>query len=288
MFKYITNILFVMNIKEKRLFLFLGILIFFSLSFVSAQSVSGQSPAFKVDSFFGNLQKNEVIKLIVGDFSTGAAGASELFFIKVLVFFLLIMLVSYAVEKVPGIGDKTSVRVLISIVVSLIAIRFITREEIVNFIWLPYGVLGVFLATILPFILGFFFIESFPNRIFRKVAWSLYVVIFAGLAWFRWDSLDVDVITGGIYWYENLGTLYLIVAVLSFILIVLDNRIRAIIHKAKYADMNDIGKKNAAIQLDIKIEDLYDKMGRTTNEHHLKYLKDQVSKLENSRDRVLK
>src|SRR6185436_11514323 len=94
------------------------------------------------------------------------AGASELFFIKVLVFILLVGMIGYAVRRVPGIGDKSLLVVLISVIVSLISVRYITSEALVNFIWLPYGVLGIFLASVFPFIIGFFFIESFRSRFF--------------------------------------------------------------------------------------------------------------------------
>lgn len=241
-----------------------------------------------VNGFFDALQKNSVVRFIVGDFSTGEAGESEIFFIKVLVFILLVLLVGYAVRRVPGIGDRDSLVVLIAIIVSLIAVRYITSPELVNFIWLPYGVLGIFLASILPFILGFFFIKSFPSRIFRKISWSLYVVIFAGLAWFRWDSLKINLFGATGAWYENGGVIYLATAALSFLLIVFDNQIRGIMHRARYKDIADKKKKGAAIAVDIKIEDLYDKLARTTNPTHIEFLKSEINRLEADRNRILR
>jgi len=260
----------------------------FMLSFVSLTSAQANVPFFpstsgtsgnSVNDLFVALQQNDVVRFIVGDFNAGDVGAPELFFIKALVFILLILLVGYAARKIPGIGDRNSLVILISIIVSLIAIRYITSEELVNFIWLPYGVIGIFLASFFPFILGFFFIESFPSRIFRKIAWSLYVLIFAGLAWFRWDVLDF-----GTQWFENYGWIYLGTAILSFLLVIYDSRIRNWKANSELKDIKDASKRSAARKVQIKINDLYEDYHKLGDREIL----EQVRRLESQRDTILR
>ena len=71
-------------------------LIVFMVNLVSAQ-ISTIPPGARnlndvgsADNFFADLQQNRIVRLIVGDFSFGDAGASELFFIKVLVSLLML------------------------------------------------------------------------------------------------------------------------------------------------------------------------------------------------------
>src|SRR3989338_10978061 len=114
---------------------------------------------------------NPIVKFIIGD----VEGDSGLLFIKLMVFFLILVIVYYATRNVPGIGDKKSLSFIISLIVSVMAIRFLTTKELVNFIWAPYGVLGVALSSIFVFVLAFFFIMSF-NDIIRKVGWTAFKI----------------------------------------------------------------------------------------------------------------
>lgn len=269
-----------MKINKKHIsfstFVFLTLVIF--SHFVSA------APGDTVDKWFNTVASNDVVRFVVGDFHEGAAGTSELFFIKALVFILLILLVSYAARKIPNLGEHTSIVLLISIIVSLIATRYITNEALIKTIWLPYGVLGVFLATLLPFILGYFFIESFNSRMFRKVAWSLYVVIFASLAYFRWNDLQLNFGESGIW---SGGWIYLATAILSLIMILFDSWIRKMKYKAQYDSAMDERKKKAAINFDIRIEEEYDKLERTSNPTTISAIKARIDDLKGQRNRVL-
>lgn len=239
-----------------------------------------------VNEFFVAVQENGAVRFIIGDFSSGAAGESELFFIKLLVFILLVGLVMYGLKRVPGLGDRRGVVVLLSVVVSLISIRYITTPQLVDFIWLPYGVLGIFLVSALPFLIGFFFIESFPSMMTRKILWSVYVIIFAGLAWMRWSSLEIIGFGATGRWYENLGMIYLLTAVISLLMMLFDKEVRSVVHRAKYAEFKDRANKKAALGKDIEIEELYRQLSRTSNQANINFIQSEIRRAQEARNRI--
>jgi hypothetical protein len=160
---------------------------------------------------------NQVLSFFLGGIEGGWNG--NLVLIKFLVFVLILAMTKFSLERTPfGFKDNKSVVTIISIAVSLIAVRYLTTSALINFIWLPYGVLGVVLATILPFILYFFFIESFDESIIRKVGWITFCVIYVGLAYLRWDDFSGEKF--------NLAWMYVIIAVLSLLAIIFDKQIR--------------------------------------------------------------
>ncbi len=154
-------------------------------------------------------------------FFFGAVDSGELLVIKFLVFILLLVMVKYALSKIPAFEGNKNIIAIISIVVALISIRYITSDALVNMIWLPYGVLGVALSSILPLIIFFYFIESIDSSTIRKVGWISFTVIYAALAILRWG----DFLTG-VEWWQNLAWFYLIIAVISLIILIFEKQIR--------------------------------------------------------------
>jgi hypothetical protein len=212
-----------MNQKRMMSLGTLGLLfsMLFASSFVSALTTSD------IDQFFGSYI-NPFVKYILGDVGTG-----QTFFIKFLFAIIIFAVVFYSVKQVPSLGKGMTLW-LITIAVTLLAVRFLSNETIINFLWLPQGVLGVALATLLPFILFFFFIESFADApIIRKVGWSVFAVIYVMLALLRWEDLAIAGTTaaGGasanLLAGFNLGWFYLIIAGLSLLAIFADKGIRA-------------------------------------------------------------
>lgn len=270
---------------KKRVSLFCLAIFFLTISsfVLTSAQVPGQDP---VADAFVSLQNNGVVRFILGDF--GTTSTSELFFIKILVFFLLILIVNYAVEQVPTLGARASVRTLISIIVSLIAVRYLTSATLVNFIWLPYGVLGVFLASVVPFVLGYYFIESFQSGAFRKVAWSLYVVVFAGLAFFRWDSLAFNFVSTKEYWFENLGSIYILTAILSFLLMIFDRSIRAVMFRSQIKSVVGTANRAQAAKVQRRINELYDDLAHSTGAAAAAAIKAQIKAEEATLQNLIK
>lgn len=227
-----------------------GVIGLFSLAMVLSMNFVS---AARGDTFDQVLESvSGAIKFILGDV-TGISGASagEVFLIKLLVFILLFIVVNVAVQRVPQFGDKKGISILISFVVSLIAIRFITAESLINFIWLPYGILGIFISSLFPFIIGYFFIESFKNSAMRKIGWAAYLIIFASLAYMRWENLKV-----GTLWYQNLGWIYVAIAILSLVLILFDRMIRSWKMSSSLQDVTDANKRTQARRIQREIDEL--------------------------------
>lgn len=190
------------------LFLFLSI---FLISFVSAQSF---------DQFVEGA--NDVIRFLLGDVTgVSGAGAGEVLFVKLLVFIVILSIVNLAVQRVPGFAGRTGVSFIIAVAVSMLSVRYITTASLINFIWLPYGVIGVLLSSLFPFLIGFFFIQGFDSSIIRKVGWTGFFVIFIGLGWMRWSDFAAEV------WYKNFALIYVVIALISLLLIWFDRDIHA-------------------------------------------------------------
>ncbi len=201
----------------------IGIFIFTSLlisaSLVAAQSFQSFDESFSafLDNIVQSASFHQLLEIIVGQ--TDDAGV---LFVKFLLFILLITIVYYAAEKVPNLGDNKPFLWIVSIVISLIAIRFLASEQLVEFVWLPNGVLGMALLTFLPFVIYFFFIEHQGSSIIRKVGWIVFGVIFLGLTFYRWGALST-----GSGWWQNLAWMYFIIFILSILAIAFDKTIRA-------------------------------------------------------------
>lgn len=199
------------------LVLFLSIV---SLTLVSAQYYGGGFYGGTVDFFDSIFREMEpIIRFVLGG---DGIYSGEIIFIKFLVFLLILAITLTAVKRVPTLGDDEKIAKVISIIIALLAARFLTTEALVNLIWLPYGVLGVVLSSMLPLIIFLFFIESLGSDFLRKVGWTAFAFIYFGLALYRWQDFAI-----GYNWYENLAMIYLGVAIVSVLMLIFDKKVRA-------------------------------------------------------------
>ena len=126
------------------------------------------------ENFFG-----PIFAALFGQYYT-----NEFLFAKILLFFLLILIINVVLRRVPLFEHKGGVSFVISLIVSLFAVRFISENQLINGILLPYGVLGVALATILPFLLFFWFVHhTGMGGAGRRLMWIGYAIVFVVL-WF--------------------------------------------------------------------------------------------------------
>ncbi len=160
---------------------------------------------------------NPVFKFIVGDSPDGTY-----LLVKLLAMIVILAVAYSAARKVPGLQDSKFLSFIVGLIIAILGTRYLTSPELVEFLWLPSGVFGVVVATLLPFILFFFLIESFESRVIRKVGWIAFGVIFFTLAIYRWDALK----TGSAF-YQNLGWVYVVIAVLSLLAVYFDKQLRA-------------------------------------------------------------
>lgn len=230
-----------------------------------------------------------LFRFLVGDVSaTGTSSSAELLFVKFLVFILILSVVSVSVKRIPQFGENTRISFVVSLIVSLIAVRYLTQGELINLIWLPYGVLGVVFSSLLPFIIGFFFFESFDSSLIRKVGWTTFAVIFFTLTALRWDDLALKVGTSG-EWYSNLAVVYLIIGIISVILFIFDRDIHALVGQADIDRITDTNKRIHAAGVVTEIQHLQAQLAthlpvdsRRAIERRIKELKKNLRSLQRS------
>jgi hypothetical protein len=239
-----------MKQKSSWLILFTSFLAIFSVNSASAQMLNdaASSVARAIALFLGKIEP------------VGNTSANEVLFIKILVFILLFAIINLILNRVPTFGDNKGICLLVAFIVSLISIRYMTTASLINFIWLPYGVLGMVISVALPFVIGFFFIEGFDEPVIRKVGWTAYLVIFAGLGYMRWNTLS----TGG-EWWQNLAWMYIAIAILSGILLLFDGQIRTYMFMSSLRGVQDVNKRAEAARITAQIEEDREYLARTTD-----------------------
>jgi len=129
---------------------------------------------------------NPVLEKVLGDYET-----SEFFFTKVLLLFLLILISNGVLRKTPIGKDNKKVSVIVSIIISILAVRFIAQNSLIESILVPYGTLGVAITTILPLIIFFYFIHNSGIKSFgRKAAWIAFAVMFVVIWLFQTPKIS--------------------------------------------------------------------------------------------------
>lgn len=220
-------------------------------SFVSAQGGEANSAILEgeVNKFIGNVNTvlKPVLELLLGKSTTGQDFTASDLTIKLLVFVLLLAVVYMAVSKLPGIKEESWVLWTISLVASILSVRFLTSSALVELVWLPTGVLGVSFMCLFPLVLYFFFVESFESsRMLRRFGWVFFIVIYVTLAIVRWNELK-HTLAGGGSW--NLGWIYIMTAGLGVISLLFDRTIQNAFQKVRAENAHSIAQNNFRIDL---------------------------------------
>lgn len=193
---------------------FLAMMAFLPLIFVSP-FVSAQGGYFGDQLRFA-LQDAVRIATPVFEIIIGQFGSSEFFYAKVLILILIFFIVYVVLERIPAFKDQTAVRVIIGIVVSILAVRFMSENQVFRGVLLPYGTLGIVLASGIP--LAIFslvmYISDFGS-VGRRLGWTLYGVTFSVLFFSRYNELDV--LSRRVY-------LFCIIAIILFL--IFDKRVK--------------------------------------------------------------
>lgn len=129
-----------------------------------------------------------IFELLLGEGESG-----EFFLAKSLLLILIFVIVLTVVKKMPLIKDapnKNAIALVITIAVSLLSIRYIPDNDLINGVLLPYTTFGIALTTFIPFLIYFWFVhESVPNPTGRRLAWIVYAIIFISLWVIRSDEM---------------------------------------------------------------------------------------------------
>jgi hypothetical protein len=242
------------------LFLFVSALVISSISVVSAVDI-GNSQAI-VDDFINAYQP--IFQALFG----GNDYSGYLLFEKFLLFIILVSLVYVSLSRVLIFDGKKAVVWVISFIVPLLSIRFINFQW-VNAILLSYGVLGIALTGVLPFLIYFFFLHGASDSIIvRKMGWVFFIVIYIGL----WITTDV-----GFY-----GQVYLWTIVAAIALFFLDGTIHKVYLEQQ---MKSAGSANKWVHI-ARLRNEIDSVNRSSIPVKMK---DQtVKKLQKQIDRLYK
>ena len=219
--------------KKRSVLIFISI---FTIMFLIG-IISAQSTGIKIGEQIGNVVKgignfiSPIMSPLLGETDEG------MLFSKILLFIILVSIIWIALSRISIFDEYPAVNWTISIIVSILGIRYLAGQEWINTILLPYGTLGVAILAGLPFIIYFFVVElgiKPEHKTLRNIAWIFFAVIFIGM----WLSQDVNSV-GGTTW------IYPVTAVLSLLMIFFDGTIQ----RLKMRMQMDKSQYNARIRL---------------------------------------
>lgn len=116
--------------------------------------------------------------------------SNDFFFAKILLGVLLFVVINAVLRNSGPFKQQKSVVTIVSLIISILAIRFISDNDLTNGILLPYGTLGVVLTTILPFLIFFYFVHaSNMSGGGRRISWIFFAIVFFVLWAYKYDQL---------------------------------------------------------------------------------------------------
>ncbi|PIN90314.1 hypothetical protein COU60_01840 [Candidatus Pacearchaeota archaeon CG10_big_fil_rev_8_21_14_0_10_34_76] len=149
-----------------------------------------------VENFFG-----PIFGALLGDrYEDG------LLFAKVLYLFLLFFIIQFALIRVPPFKDERKIAGIVALIVSILAVRYVSESALILGVLLPYSALGVAIMTIIPFLIYFYFVHSMMSAgVARRLAWILYMIVLLGM----WISTvgELNIISNYIYAFVFLAAL---------------------------------------------------------------------------------
>ncbi len=156
----------------------------------------------------------QALKDILGPIFAALFGTSEFddfLFTKMLLFLLLGIVVFGALKSVEFFERTRGLALIVSVIVSILAVRYISEDGLIAGILLPYGTLGIAITTFLPFLVYFWFVhKSVQGGFARKAAWILYGVVFVMV----WLSRPAGEISSTSHWIYVVGFVAMFVSAL--------------------------------------------------------------------------
>ena len=243
--------------KKAVILLFLISLFIFSITSVPAEGELRQ----------GSEKLVELIKDITEPLFGALFGgfSNENLFESILFFFIIIAFVYVSLERIEVFSKKPAVIWTITIAVALLATRFTTESQWVQFVLLPYNILGVALLSVIPFVIFLLFIESFDSGAIRKWGWSFWIITYIGMWYTQFDKLG------------QIAYIYLFAGILGLIMILSDKYIRGMLIRGyiKRGLTTKIVEQIADLQK--KIDKNIERLDKTPVAQR-KYLNEQIDK----------
>lgn len=254
-----------------------GLVVFFLLSLVFVSSfVAAEAGTFgeSVQNFVQGTTDifEPLLKPLLGD--TGS-GSSDVFLAKILLFFAYFAVVWSVVTRVPVVKDKIWVGYIVSVVVAILGIRYLTPDAILAGAFSSSAtVLALFIFT--SFAVFFFVIQTGVTLpLLRKLAWIILAACYIGLF--------------ATYGYQNMVTrwIYLVAVALSVGAFLLDGTIQSLFNRARVESQvrasGTESYENLLVKLEAKKQAYLSALGRgSAGAARAAILKQQVKDLENA------
>ncbi len=179
----------------------------FILSLFSVTQITAQSNFDSIENIIDQVTKilGSILGPIIGPDSSG-----EFLFAKALLFFLLFSIIFIVLKRVEIFSANKSIQVIISLIVSILAVRFIKENEFIYGILLPYTSLGIAISVFLPLLIFFYFAHvSGLGPFGRRAAWFIYGTVFL----FLWGTRPYQDL-GIANWIYLIGTLFILLNIL--------------------------------------------------------------------------
>lgn len=215
--------------------------------------MSGGALAFELNFAQGMSQIIQWISDLLGTLFAVLLGTNDQLFERVLMLAIVLAITYVVLTRVPAFKNKDetpkkAIVWIIAIAVSLLAVRVTYNIDAVNsyFTRLSYTVLGVTITAVVPFIIYFFFVQSFDkSAVIRKTLWMAYGIIFIGVWIQRYDEV------GPLSW------VYFFIALLALIFFLADGTIRRIMVNQRLKELGDMRRADYERMIERQIKDLH-------------------------------
>ncbi|HOW36862.1 MAG TPA: hypothetical protein PLK34_01275 [Candidatus Pacearchaeota archaeon] len=200
-------------------------LIFFLFRFMT--SITGNSVVSDT------LESDFVLNGIKPVFDTllGESGENQILLVRIM-FLLLTFFISSTILKMTLFSNRqdTFARISLGIILAILLTRWIVNQELVENVLMSYNATGMALLTLVPFAISFYiFTFKFRGvryRVFRKFGWII-LTVYCAVIWFiAYNGKDLGN-------YGPLKWVYPIVAILAFLLFLMDNTIQSYFKKER-------------------------------------------------------
>ena len=230
---------------------------------VSAES-SGFNQGFK-NVWQGIIDVLEtILSPILGSSEVGNLKSGEVLFIKALFFAVILAFVWSILEILPIFENNTWTVVIVSIAVSILSTRFLLTPGWIETILLPYSALGIAVASLVPLMIYFYFIEKAMQgdnrRVLRKAAWIFGAVVFFCLFITRVEEIGKVVPESQF----NPAYVYLLTAIACLIFFFADKTIQGYFAAEKARGFTTLLQSKSRVQLAEEIEKQMERVSKGT------------------------
>ncbi len=181
------------------------------------------------------------------EFILDTQNKGDFFLFPKLLFLILVFIIVWIVlEKIEIFEGRDGIITLISIIISILAIRFIGSASWIEVMLVPYSSLGIILVTVFPLLILFWFNEKIvKSRIMRKIVWIFSACVFLGLYVTRWSDISEELVSGSF----NPGHIYWIAAIACLLFLWFDKTIQDAFYKAKVENVERYHKNKEVTKL---------------------------------------